>query len=155
MSRIPRLIVGMALLSVLVGHSRGEPGGKPQAETRPVERVEVRGDGGRRQVEGVVLVEAVDGGLLLERADERLELVQPGVILSRTPVARPEVESPRDLGRRILGELPPGFDLLVTKHYCICFDTSRAYAQWCAALFERLHDAFANFWKQAGIEMTP
>ena len=155
MSRIPRLVVGMALLGVLVGHSRGEPGGKPRTDTRPVERVEVRGDGGRRQVEGVVVVEAVDGGLLLERADERLELVQPGVILSRTPVARPEVESPRDLGRRILGELPPGFDLLVTKHYCICFDTSRAYAQWCAALFERLHDAFANFWKQAGIEMTP
>jgi hypothetical protein len=92
---------------------------------------------------------------LLERPDERLELVQPDVILSRASVVRPEVESPRDLGRRILGELPPGFDLLVTKHYCVCFDTSRAYAQWCAALFERLHDAFANFWKQAGLEMSP
>jgi hypothetical protein len=121
-----------------------------------VERVEVRTDGGTpRQVEGVVIVEAVDGGLLLERDDERLELVQPDGIVSRVPVSDPAVESPRDLGRRILGELPPGFDLLVTRHYCICFDTSRAYAQWCAALFERLHDAFANFWKQAGLEMSP
>jgi hypothetical protein len=61
MSRIPRLMVGMALLSMLVGHSRGEPGGKPRTETRtetrPVERVEVRGDGGRRQVEGVAIIE--------------------------------------------------------------------------------------------------
>lgn len=128
---------------------------KPAADTRPVERIEVEGDGGRRQIEGIVVMEAVDGGLLLERPDERLELVQPTTILSRTAVARTDAESPRDLGRRILGELPPGFDLIVTKHYCICFDTSRAYAQWCAALFERLHDAFANFWNQAGIEMAP
>ena len=155
MSRIPRLLVGMALAWTPAGSALAAPGKTAGAESRPVERIELQGDGGQRQIEGVVVVEAVDGGLLLERPDERLELVQPGDILSRTPVARPEVESPRDLGRRILGELPPGFDLLVTKHYCICFDTSRAYAQWCAALFERLHDAFANFWRQAGIEMSP
>jgi hypothetical protein len=145
----------MALAWTPAGGALAAPGKTAGAESRPVERIELQGDGGQRQIEGVVVVEAVDGGLLLERPDERLELVQPGDILSRTPVARPEVESPRDLGRRILGELPPGFDLLVTKHYCICFDTSRAYAQWCGALFERLHDAFANFWRQAGIEMSP
>jgi hypothetical protein len=171
MSRIPRLLSGMVLILAwsFIGNSQGEPVGPSRstgpsrekaqrmspAKNRPVERVDMQGAGGRRQVEGVVLVEAVDGGLLLERADEQLELVQPGAILSRETVADPEVESPRDLGRRILGELPPGFDLLVTKHYCICFDTSRAYAQWCGSLFERLHDAFTNFWKQAGLEMTP
>ena len=155
MSRIPRLVLGMALAWTPVGSALAAPGTTAGAETRPVERITVQVDGSQRQIEGVVVVEALDGGLLLERPDERLELVQPAAILSRTPVAQPKVESPRDLGRRILGELPPGFDLLVTKHYCICFDTSRAYAQWCAALFERLHDAFANFWKQAGIEMTP
>ncbi len=172
MSRIPRVLLGMAmaLAWTLVGTGRGDPGadtppktpptagprrGKTQEETRRVERVAVQVDGDERHVEGVVIVEAVDGGLLLERPDERLELIQPTAILSRVPVASPEVESPRELGRRILGELPPGFDLLVTKHYCICFDTSRGYAQWCAALFERLHDAFTNFWKQAGLEMVP
>jgi len=172
MSRIPRVLLGMAvaLACAVVGTGQGAPGERPpvrtpqatgprrgmaRVEPRPVERVTVQGNGEQRDVEGVVVVEAVDGGLLLERADERLELVQPAAILSRTPVTEPEVESPRDLGRRILGELPPGFDLLVTKHYCICFDTSRGYAQWCAALFERLHDAFANFWKQAGLEVVP
>jgi hypothetical protein len=171
MSRIPRLLSGMVLILAwsLPGDGHGEPVGPSRstvpsrekaqrmspAKNRPVERVDMQGAGGRRQVEGVVVVEAVDGGLLLERADEQLELVQPGAILSRETVTDPEVESPRDLGRRILGELPPGFDLLVTKHYCICFDTSRAYAQWCGSLFERLHDAFTNFWKQAGLEMTP
>jgi hypothetical protein len=155
MSPLLRLTLGMALAWTAVADAHAAPGGTAGGEARPVERIELQGDGGRRQVEGVVLVEAVDGGLLVERPDQRLELVQPDAIRSRTPLAEPAVESPRDLGRRILGELPPGFDLLVTKHYCICFDTSRAYAQWCAALFERLHDAFANFWRQAGLEMAP
>jgi hypothetical protein len=35
----------------------------------------------------------------------------------------------------------------------VCFDTSREYAKWCAALFERLHEAFGNFWSKAGLEV--
>ncbi len=119
------------------------------------EQIEVQAEDGNQTVEGVVLVEAIDGGVLLEMADEGLKLIQPASIVSRTTIDRPAVpESPRELGRRILGELPPGFDLVVTKHYLICFDTSRAYAQWCGALFERLYDAFGNFWRQAGFPLT-
>lgn len=126
------------------------PAAAPDAE-----RVEVRSADGGRTVEGTVLVESLDGGLLLERPDDRLELLQPESIVSRTTIDPPAAdETPREWGRRILGELPPGFDLLVTKHYVICFDTSRAYAQWCGALFERLHDAFGNFWRQAGFPLT-
>ena len=122
-----------------------------------VERIEVRRSepaAGQRLVEAAVLVESLDGGLLIETADERLEILPPGSVVSRTTVDRPAAEeSPRELGRRILGELPSGFDLLVTKHYVICFDTTRAYAQWCGALFERLHDAFANYWRQADLAL--
>ena len=63
-------------------------------------------------------------------------------------------DAARDVGRRILGELPPGFDLLVTRHYCVCHDTSQAYAQWCVGLFERLHVVFSNCWSQAGIDVV-
>jgi hypothetical protein len=124
------------------------------AQAAGVERIEVESGGERRLVEGTVVVEAVDGGLLVERLDERLELLQPDAIVSRVDADVPDVDEPRDVGRRVLGELPPGFDLLLTRHYCVCFDTSRAYAQWCAALFERLHDGFTNFWKQAGLEVA-
>ena len=127
----------------------------PPAPAGDVERVEVRLADGRRAVEGAVLVESLDGGLLLELPDERLEILQPDSIVSRATVDRPAAaETPRERGQRILGELPPGFDLLVTKHYVICFDTSRAYAQWCGALFERLHDAFGNFWRQADFPLV-
>jgi len=119
---------------------------------RTVERIEVESDGATRVVEGTVVLEAQDGGLLVERADERLEILDPKAIRSRVAAPAASAETPRELGRRILGELPAGFDLLVTKHYVICFDTSRAYAHWCGALFERLYDVFVNYWRQAGLE---
>ena len=82
--------------------------------------------------------------------------MQPSGLLSRVPLdgAPPQATS-RELGKRILTELPDGFELLVTRHYVICFDTSRAYAQWCGALFEKLHDAFANYWGKAGVVIEP
>jgi len=105
---------------------------------------------GPRTLTGTLRADALDGSLLLERADQRLEIVPstPGRECHAL-VASAASASPRDVGRQILTELPPGFDLVVTKHYVICFDTSRAYAQWCGALFEKLHEAFANFWTQA------
>lgn len=105
-------------------------------------------------MEGIIRAEAADGGLLLEQADGRLDLYQPATIAARTPIPSPAgTDTPRDVGRRILGELPAGFDLLITKHYVICFDTSRPYAQWAASLFERLHDGFMNFWSRAGFDV--
>ena len=119
------------------------------------ERVRIAGDSGGRVVEGRVVVDAQDGSLLVEQADQRLELVPGAEVLSREVVPAPdEPLAPRDLGDAVLRTLPGGFDQLATRHYVVCFDTSRAYAQWCAALFERLHDAFRNFWRQAGFEVA-
>ena len=116
--------------------------------------VVVRADGGERALEGTVIVEAADGAMLLELDDQRLELLQGNEVRSRRPVDAPSTApTPREEGRRILAELPAGFDLLVTRHYVICFDTSRAYAQWSGALFEKLHDAFLNYWRKAGVEV--
>jgi hypothetical protein len=93
--------------------------------------------------------------MLLELDDQRLELLQGNEVRSRRTVDAPSAAStPREEGKRILAELPAGFDLLVTRHYVICFDTSRAYAQWCGALFEKLHEAFANFWTQADFPLA-
>lgn len=118
-----------------------------------VERVELRlADG--RVVLGEIVVEAQDGGLLVEHDDGRYELVPPDSIRLRAPAPAAAPEAPRELGRRILAELPAGFDLLVTKHYVICYATSRDYARWCAAVFERLHDAFVNYWSRAGLEVA-
>src|SRR5262249_27836675 len=36
----------------------------------------------------------------------------------------------------------------------LCFNTSRAYAQWCGSLFERLFSAFQNYWSNRGFELN-
>jgi hypothetical protein len=127
-----------------------------RADDGDAERVAlvVRGDREDRELEGAIVVEAADGAMLLELDDQRLELVQAGEIRSRRRLADSTTRAtPRDEGKRILAELPEGFELLVTRHYIVCFDTSRAYAQWCGALFEKLNDAFVNYWRRAGVEV--
>jgi hypothetical protein len=141
------LVMGVAALAAAVSLHAGET---PAAKVR----VQVRDASGERSLDAEVIVEAADGGLLLELPDQRLEVVDPAGIVAREPIDRVDAaQSPRDLGRRIIAELPSGFDQVATKHYLLCFDTSRAYAQWCGALFERLHDAFQNFWEQAGFDV--
>jgi len=150
MPRLPVFLLVAAVLACAV-----PPAASAATAESARERLEVRVGGERRIVEGDVVVEAVDGGLLLELADERYELVQPADIVAREQlVDRPAAESPRELGQRIVAELPAGFDVHVTRHYVVCFDTSRDYARWCAALFERLHEAFGNFWSKAGLEVA-
>jgi hypothetical protein len=119
-------------------------------------RLELRADGGGTTVvEGTLEVEAADGGLLIARPDQRLDVIAPDRLVRRTPLpAAPDPGTARELGRRILGDLPAGFDVLATKHYIVCFDTSRSYAQWAASLFERLHEAFANYWDRAGFAVA-
>jgi hypothetical protein len=109
-----------------------------------------------RDLLGSVVREARDGSLLLEHDNGRLELLAPKDILRRSAVA--DVPSPpptpAELGRLLLADLPGGFEFLTTKHYVVCFETSREYAKWCAAVFERLHDAFGNYWRRAGLDVT-
>jgi len=157
---ITRLVVSAlvaALGFVVAGVAAAPPVAEKGGEIGEVaERVAVvvRGDEGERALEGTVVVEATDGAMLLELDDQRLELVSGEAIRSRRTISPPAAAvTPREEGKRILAELPEGFDLLVTRHFVICFDTSRAYAQWCGALFEKLHEAFINYWRKAGVEV--
>ncbi|MCS5616938.1 MAG: hypothetical protein NZ658_02965, partial [Pirellulales bacterium] len=119
----------------------------------PADSVEISTVDGRA-LAGRIVVEAQDGGILLEHEDGRYELLQLDQIEDRTSATAAEPAGARAFGQRILADLPAGFDLLVTKHYVVCFDTSRDYARWCAAVFERLHDAFGNYWRRAGLEVV-
>ena len=104
--------------------------------------------------EGEVLVEALDGGLLVEQADGQLQLIGAN---ERTRVERlpaGEQPTPAEVGRAVLRDLPAGFQLLTTRHYCICFDTSREYASWVGSVFERLRQAFDTYFRREGLELT-
>lgn len=145
-------ILAVAVLACPVAATAGQ--GQGVETTGAGERV-VIGLRAGGAVTGRVVVEAQDGGMLLEHDDGRYEVLQPDRLAGRPPEPAVAIEpdSPQALGRRILAELPAGFEMHVTKHYVFCFDTSRDYAKWCAAVFERLHDAFGTYWTRAGLEV--
>jgi hypothetical protein len=119
-----------------------------------LEHVALRRDGREQTVFGQVVVTAEDGGLLLMGRDGTLWTIEPGQIVSRKQDDEPFRPFSRDeLSRQLIAELPPGFETYTTHHYLICYNTSREYAVWCGALFERLYKGFANFWTRKGMKL--
>jgi len=147
------VVCGLGIAPGGLGLADEIPGGGPGGEASSVVVDLLTPPGG--EVEGTVVVRALDGGMLLEEATGRLRVIEPtaiaGMRVLPSAVGPPSAEA---MGRLVLEELPEGFELLHTRHYCICYDTSRDYARWTAAVFERLHDAFHNYWRRAGIEVS-
>ncbi len=124
------------------------------AAAEQVERVVLQREGRRHTVEGRLLLTAQDGGVLLMARDGELWAIPPDEQVERTALDRPfEPLTPEELSSRLLAELPAGFDVHHTANYVILYDTSRAYAQWCGSLFERLYMAFTNFWRRRGFDI--
>ena len=121
---------------------------------RGMDHVTFRHDDEQTTVTGKILIEAQDGGLLLLARDGTQWVVEPDKFISKRSDAEPLAPfSADELAEHLLEELPEGFQTHSTRHYLICFNTSRAYAAWCGALFERLYMAFTNFWQRKGIEL--
>ncbi|HEY2147637.1 MAG TPA: hypothetical protein VGH32_06850, partial [Pirellulales bacterium] len=125
--------------------------------TRPahaVDHVTLKRDGKELELSGKVLVTAKDGGILLLALDGALWNIEPQEIGDHREDERPFTPlSPAEAGRKALAELPSGFEIYSTSHYVICHNTTRAYAQWVGALYERLFAAFTTYWKNRGFKL--
>lgn len=119
-----------------------------------IEHVTFRRDGKETHVSGKLEVEAQDGGLLILASDGQMHAIQPDEIVKRSHDEIPfEPLSAEALGKQLRATLPQGFEIHATAHYLICYDTSKAYADWCGALFERLYRGFTNFWSRKGFAL--
>ncbi len=119
-----------------------------------VERVVFKRGDQEQTVEGRLLLTAQDGGVLLMAADGVLWAIPPDQQVKCSTEQTPfEPLSAEEMATRMLTDLPAGFDVYQTAHYLIFYDTSRAYAQWCGSLFERLYMAFTNYWSRRGFEI--
>jgi hypothetical protein len=99
------------------------------------------------------LVATADDGMLLISADGTLWSVHTEHLVKHKHDDEPlKPLTTEQLGERLRRELP-GFEVHTTQHYLICYNTSRAYAQWCGALFERLYKAFNNFWQRKDFDL--
>ena len=87
-------------------------------------------------------------------ADGELWSFQPDEIVSyRADDTQFVPLTAEEAGAAMLKRLPEGFEVYSTAHYVICHNTSRAYAQWCGALYERLYTGFISFWSHKGITL--
>lgn len=116
-----------------------------------VERVQTTSDGQRSELVGEILIEGSAGGLLLKTADGAIHRLPSDRITARSSDdAELEMYDEEQLAERLLQELPPGFQVHQSKHYVVCYNTTRTYAKWCSSLLERLQTAFLGYWKKRG-----
>jgi hypothetical protein len=110
--------------------------------------------GQRQTVRGRTVVEAADGGILFEGVDGVLWSIERNELQGREKLDTPfKPLTAAELSEQMLAELPAGFRSNTTPHYVVCYNTSRAYAQWTGALLERLYKAFTNYWQHQGFEI--
>lgn len=119
-----------------------------------VDHVVIDQDGEPLRLSGKVLTEAQDGGLLIQDCEGVLIAVQPKQLISRSHDDTPfRFLAGEELQKRLLEQLPAGFQAHTTVHYLIGYNTSPVYAKWSGALFERLFQAFYNYWERRGLKL--
>jgi hypothetical protein len=119
-----------------------------------VERITFKQDGSEQTIAGKLLVEAEDGGVLIRTPDGRLWPIEPQNIVKREKDDAPfKPLSADELEKQLTAELP-GFRFHRTEHFLIAYKTSRAYAEWCGALYERLYTGFYDYWGDRGMKLS-
>ena len=117
--------------------------------------VTVKTDGAERTIEGEIIVNAKDGGIVIRDALNEFYPVTPDNIIRKTSDERPfTFYTASEIKEKLQEKLPLGFKVYETKHYLLFYDTSEAFAKWTAQLYERLYDVFYNFWGSNGMTLT-
>jgi len=106
------VVCGLGIAPGGLGLADEIPGGGAGGEASSVVVDLLTPPGG--EVEGTVVVRALDGGMLLEEATGRLRVIEPtaiaGMRVLPSAVGPPSAEA---MGRLVLEELPEGFELLL------------------------------------------
>ncbi|MCI0492135.1 MAG: DUF1570 domain-containing protein [Planctomycetes bacterium] len=127
---------------------------KPPQPVERVEEVAFRRDGKLEELTGRLVIEASDGGVVLQNDEGIQWTIEGSNIVSRQQLDKPFTPITSEaLAERLVAEMPGGFRIHQTPHYVVCYNTSREYAQWTSSLLERLYKAFTNYWQHQGFEL--
>jgi hypothetical protein len=120
-----------------------------------LDRIVLRRDAGDIPLAGRIYGQAADGRCLLQTPEGVLWPIEPKERADLTHDDEPFLPArAEDQAKRMLERLPAGFDVYRTKHYVVCYNSTKAYAVWCAGLYERLYAGFVNFWSKKGIRVA-
>jgi hypothetical protein len=154
---LPHVLAAAALLLAVPGIVCADEQRKVDDATavdEPAEELAFQHDGREQSIKARVVVEAADGGLLAQSDDGMLWTIEHQELVHRKRLESPfEPLTHDELAERMADDLPGEFRVHTTPHYVVCYDTSRAYAQWVSSLLERLHKAFTNYWEKEGLEL--
>ena len=133
---MPRLVI-VSCLTVLFA-----------ASACAVETVHFREGGAERTVTGRLLVEAQDGGLMIQTDAGQIWNIFPDQLIDRES---DEIEfqsiDADTMELRLKDQLPDGFEVFRTGHYIIGYNSSEEYARRVGALYEQLYRVFYAYWK--------
>ncbi len=110
----------------------------------------------RHTVEGTLTARTTEEVLFLGR-DGRMHLVNASrvVELNETP-EKPTPFTKDEMIASLRAEFGNGFRIHTTNRYIICYSSSLVFAKSCGTLFERLSNAFTNYFEQqANIAVQP
>jgi len=137
-----------------VGESSATSSAKKEGKENVAETVTFLLKGQKQSVRGRTVVEAADGGVLFQGVDGVLWSIEHNELQGREKLDTPfKPLTQVELSEQMLAELPAGFRTYNTPHYVVCYNTSRAYAQWTSSLLERLYKAFTNHWQHQGFDL--
>lgn len=143
------ILVGGAAQSTAWAQQQAEP----QTPSRLVQ-LKVLEAGRERLLSGRVLLEAGDGGRVLEGRDGRIHRLPPQQIAGEQVTDEPfQPLDSAEFAQSLTAQLGSGFRCTTTEHYVICTDSSSTYARWLGKLFERLQSSFVNHWRQRDLKL--
>lgn len=109
---------------------------------------------GAQSATGELVAERKGLGHLLLDADGALVVISPDQFQSLEELTEPLAITPaRELGEKVLGEMPVGSKFFTTDHYVVCYNTTETYARWNASLYEKRLAGFLKFWQSKGLKL--
>lgn len=102
------------------------------------------------EVRGRVIVEAQDGGLLLEDAAHRIHTLTKRDVVEQVSTQQPfQYLSDDDLAAQLLRIAGANFSIRQTEHFTICSDASDVYTSFCGKLLEKVLVEYLEFFEEA------
>ena len=113
-------------------------------------------DGQERNEEGRIILKASDG-IAFEARDSQLS-----VITSNNFIAQKSDDIPfapytkAEMLERLKAEFPPGEGYYIDTYgpFIVVYTTSKAFANRCGTLLEKVHTQYMAYWRRQGVELT-
>lgn len=106
-------------------------------------------NGQTAELAGEIVVEAEDKSVLFRSRDGQLRILKPEEIQDKKiDDSIVEPLSGKELGKRMLAELPDNFEIFESGQFVIAYQTEKAYARWVGGLYNRLFRGFNTYWTQ-------